>query len=534
MARVQARTMEAACGTITPARGNIMKKRVLGALFALASSFAISQAHAADGGTLYFGLSGEPSTLDTTINAGTPARTIRLAIHRGLVNYGADGKLSNELAASYDVSPDALTYTFKLRDAKFHDGSPVTAEDVKASLERIKAPDSKATYRNEIGIIDTIETPDAKTVKLTLSKPFVPLIHYLALPESAIVPAAWLKQHANDPNATPIGAGPFKFANWERGRELTVEKFDGYYKQGKPHLDDVHYVFYGDENTRVNALKSGDVDIIDYVPWKDAAAIEANSDLKLASTSGPFMMLQFNTKFEPFSKPEVRQAIAYAIDRAAIINTAFNGRGTPLFGIAIPEGYLGYSKDKANYFSHDVQKAKELLAKAGYPNGFQARLLSTSQYGFHNNTAVAVQAELAKIGIKVTLDLPDWSGRIAKNNAGDYDFLVAGTAGDIADADWLSNFFYGGKQLVRLNNSAYFDDPTINALLDKGRVTLDPAEREKIYGQFVDRALELSPFAYLMWRDQSFGLRKTVKGFTNIPGFLTFQSGITVEDTEVK
>lgn len=519
---------------LTISKGYGMKKRVMGALFALASSFVAHQALAAGGGTLYFGLSGEPSTLDSTINAGTPARTIRLAIHRGLVNYGPDGKLSQELAESYDVSPDALTYTFRLRDAKFHDGSPVTAEDVKASLERITAADSKATYRNELGVIQAIETPDAKTVKLTLSKPFVPLIHYLALPESAIVPAAWIKEHGSDTNAMPIGAGPFKFANWERGRELTVEKFDGYYKQGKPHLQDVHYVFYGDENTRVNALKSGDVDIIDYVPWKDAASIESDSGLQLASTSGPFMMLQFNTKFEPFSKPEVRQAVSYAIDRAAIINTAFNGRGTPLFGLAIPEGYMGYSKEKANYFSHDVEKAKELLARAGYPNGFEARLLSTAQYGFHNNTAIAVQAELAKIGIKINLELPDWSGRIAKNNAGDYDFLVAGTAGDIADPDWLSNFFYGGEQLVRLNNSAHFNDPEINLLLDKGRVTLDPAEREKIYGQFVNRALEQSPFVYLIWRDQSFGLRKNVKGFTNIPGFLTFQSGITIEDTELE
>lgn len=518
----------------TTARGTGMKKRVLGALFAFASSFVAHQALAADGGTVYFGLSGEPSTLDSTINAGTPARTIRLAIHRGLVNYGPDGKLSQELADSYEVSPDALSYTFKLRDATFHDGSPVTAEDVKASIERITAEGSKATYRNELGVIKSIETPDAKTVKLTLAKPFVPLIHYLALPESAIVPAAWIKEHGTDPNATPIGAGPFKFSNWERGRELTVEKFDGYYKQGKPHLDDVHYVFYADENTRVNALKSGDVDIIDYVPWKDAASIEADPELQLESTTGPFMMLQFNTRFEPFSKPEVRQAISYAIDRMAIINTAFNGRGTPLYGIAIPEGYMGYSKDKANYFSHDVEKAKEMLAKAGYPNGFEARLLSTAQYGFHNNTAIAVQAELAKVGIKVNLDLPDWSGRIAKNNAGDYDFLVAGTAGDIADADWLSNFYYGGEQLVRLNNSAYFNDPEINDLLDKGRVTLDTTEREKLYGQFVDRALEQSPFVHLMWRDQSFGLRKNVKGFTNIPGFLTFQSGITIENTELE
>lgn len=514
-------------------KGNDRMKRILTKAALALAGMAFALPASAEGGSLYFGLSSEPSTLETSVNAGAAARTVRLAIHRGLFNYGAQGELSLELAESYDVTPDALTYTFHLRDATFHDGSPVTAADVKASLERIKAPASSATYRNEIGIIEAIETPDDKTVVVRLASPFVPLVHYLALPESAILPAAWIAEHGDDPNAAPVGAGPFRFVNWARGREIAVERYDGYYKEGKPHLDEVRYVFYADENTRVNALKSGDVDIIDYVPWKDAASIEADPGLKLASTSGPFMMLQFNTSFEPFSKPQVRQAVSYAIERSAIINTAFDGRGAPLYGIAIPEGYMGYSAEKADYFSHDVEKAKELLAEAGYPDGFEARLLSTAQYGFHQNTAIAVQAELAKVGIRVTLELPDWSGRMSRNNAGDYHFLVAGTAGDIADPDWLSNFFYGGEQLVRLNNSAYFNDEEINDLLDRGRVTLDEAERTRIYERFVDRALELSPFVYLTWRDQSFGLNEKVEGFANIPGFLTFQSGFTIEDARL-
>lgn len=240
------------------------------------------------------------------------------------------------------------------------------------------------------------EVPDEKTVKLTLSSPSVALIDYLALPESVIVPAAWLAKNADNLTASPVGAGPFKFAGWTRGREIVVKKYDGYYKPGKPDLDEVHYVFYSDENTRVNALKSGDVDIIDYVPAKDAADLEKESDTELLRNTGPFMGLQFNTKFEPFSKPEVRQAVAYAVDRSVIINTAFNGLGSPIYGIAIPKGYMGYSEAKANYFSHDIEKAKALLAKAGYPNGFEARLLASSQYSFHQNTAIAIQSELAK------------------------------------------------------------------------------------------------------------------------------------------
>ncbi|MBP1847692.1 glutathione transport system substrate-binding protein [Rhizobium petrolearium] len=486
------------------------------------------------GGTLYFGLSAEPSTLDTIIQPGTAGRTVKLAMHRGLVNYGIDGKISPELAESYEISPDAKEYTFHLRDAKFHDGSPVTAADVKASLERILDPKGKGAFRNELSIISGIDTPDVKTVTLKLSQPSVSLMGYLALPESVIVPAAWLAKNADNATASPIGAGPFQFVNWTRGREIVVKKFPGYYKQGKPDLDEVHYVFYGDENTRVNALKSGDVDIIEYVPAKDATALEKGPDTKLLTMNGPFMGLQFNTKFEPFSKPEVRQAIAYAVDRSVIINTAFNGLGTPIYGIAIPEGYMGYSAEKANYFSHDIDKAKELLKKAGYPNGFEARLLASSQYSFHQNTAIAIQSELAKIGIKLTLDLPDWASRMAKANAGDYDFAVLGSLGEITDADWLSNYYYGGDKLVRTNNSPYFDDPQINEILDKGRATVDSAEREKIYGAFVDRALELSPLVFFMWRHQDYAVRTGVTGFTNMPGFLTFQSGFSIENTKIE
>lgn len=507
---------------------NLLSLCATAALSALLGSAALAE------GSLYFGLSGEPRTLDTKVNAGAPARTIRLAIHRGLLNYGTTGELSPELAESFEVSADALSYTFRLREAKFHDGTPVTAADVKATLDYLTAEASTATYKAELSVIDTIATPDERTVVITLKKPFVPFPHYLALPESAILPASWIAANAETPDAAPIGAGPFRFVTWERGREVVVEKFDGYYKPGKPAVDEIHYVFYGDENTRVNAIRSGDVDIIDYVPWKDAAALEQDPAITLDSVGGPFMMLQFNTKEGPFADPRVRQAVSYAIERSAIINTAFNGRGTPLWGIAVPEGTMGWSEAAANHFSHDPEKAKALLAEAGYPDGFEARLLSTAQYGFHQNTAIAVQAELAKIGIKLTLDLPDWAGRMAKNTAGDYDVLVAGTAGDITDPDWLSNFFYGGETLVRLNNSAWFNDAEINALLDEGRTTLDPAKRAEVYDRFVQRALETSPFVFLMWRDQSFAVRDTVEGFKNLPGFLTFQSGITVEDVVLK
>lgn len=484
------------------------------------------------GGELIFGLSGEPATMEPPVQNGTHGRTIKLSIYRGLVNYDQDGNLSNELAESYSTSEDNKTYTFKLRDAKFQNGDPVTAEDVKYTFERIANPKNNSTFRNELSVIDKIDTPDAKTVVFTLKEPYAPFVHYLAIPESVIVSKKWTEEKNGDLNANPMGAGPFQFVKWTKGQELVVKKFEGYYKKDKVKLDSIRFVFYPDENTRVNALRAGDVDLIDTVPWKDASSIEQDPNLKLDSVSGPFMQLQFNTQFAPFNDPRVRKAISYAIDRSVIINTAFNGRGQPIYGMAVPEGYIGYNSENDNYFEHNIDKAKKLLAEAGYPDGFKARLLATSQFSYHQQTAIAVQSELKKVGIEVELDLPDWATRTKKNMDGNYDFLVAGTSGDITDPDWLSNFYAGGD--IRLNNSAYFNDAEINKLLSDGRKELDEEKRKDIYDKLIDRSLDLSPFVYLSWREQAYAMNKNVEGFKNMPGFLSFQSGYTLENTSIK
>lgn len=496
------------------------------------SGGSTGQATGAAGGMLKFGLAAEPDTMDPYVQNGTSGRTMKLAIFRGLYNYNEKGELSPELAESYTNNEELTSYTFKLRSAKFHNGDLVTPEDVKFTFERMLAENSKATFKNELSVIESITVDSEDTVTFHLKEPSAPFVHYLALPESVIVSKTWTAENGGNIDIKPMGAGPFKFVSWNEGRDLTVEKFDGYYKEKEPKLDEIQFVFYADENTRVNALRAGDVDLVESVPWKDIASIEKDANLKLDSVNGPFMTLQFNTESGPLSDPKVRQAIAYAIDRQTIINTAFSGRGEAIYGMAIPEGYMGYDEKYTNYFKNDKEKAKQLLEEAGYPNGFKAKLLATSQYGYHEQTAVAVQSELKEVGIELELDLPDWASRVNKNLEGDYDILVAGTAGDITDADWMSNFYTGGGP--RLNNSAYFDDKEINNLLVQGRQETDSTKREDIYNQLTERAMELSPFVYLMWREQSYGMRSNVTGFTNISGYLSFQSGITLENTSVK
>ena len=498
------------------------------ALGLLMSSFTAAQA-AGEEMIIRFGLSSEPTSLEPVLGMGFTQRTIKMAIYRGLMNYDEDGNLNYALADSYEVSDDNLIYTFHLRDAKFHDGTEVTADDVKYTFERILDPENAASYRAELAVIKSMEVVDEKTISFTLSSPSASFTHYLALPESVILSQAFTE--SNDITHSPMGAGPFKFVEWASGQYIRLEAFEDYYEEGYPLADGVEFLFYVDGEARTNALMTGDIDIAENIEWKDMAMIESNPDLKLDTIKGPYMVINFNCNEDsPFSNPLVRQAVSYAINRDAIISTAFSGRGEPIYGFVIQEGFLGYNPETENYYSYDPEKAKELLAEAGYPNGFSGKLLSTSSYAMHEQTAVVVQSELAKIGIDLELELPDWATRQSRVAAGDYEIVINGTGGDILDPDWLTNYFYGGD--VTLNKSAGYNNDEINALLDKGRASLDPEERQEIYSQISMLIMEDAPAVFLTWRINGYAMRANVQGFKNPVGFLTqSQGGISLVKT---
>jgi len=496
---------------------------VVAAIVVATGGLAVAQPSA----PITMGLTGEPPTLEPAVNSGTPQRSVKLLVYRGLFNYGPSGRPVAELAQGYAVSGDGKTYTIKLRNAKFQNGDPVTPEDVAFTFERILDPKTGATFSGVLGVIDSVKAVDASTVQFVLKGPTAPFIDYLALPESVIVSKKWVQLQGDNLGRFPMGAGPYRFVRWDRGQRIVLEAFGGYYKPGLPKTRQLVFQFYPDDTARVNALRAGDVDLIEYVPWQSIPTLRSDQRFTLYAGTGPFMGIIFNTTYKPFADPRVRQAFAYAIDRKAILNTAFSGQGRPIFGMPMIPSMVGYSKAFDAYFKYDPQKAKALLAEAGYANGFQARLLATSQYAFHEQTAVAIAAELKKLGVTVQLDLPDWATRLQKNLKGDYDFLVVGTAGDITDPDFLADYYASGP--IRLNNAPGFSDPELDRLLQQGREATDPKARNQIYVQLQQRALTLSPLVFLTWREQDYAASSRVKGFVNLPGFLSFQSGLMLE-----
>lgn len=503
----------------------VMSRRTLlaaGAGVPLLRGSAFAQAAARK--TLRFGLSSFPPSLQPWVHTGTAALTAKLLIFRGLTGFDEKGEVRPELAESWTQDGES-GWLFKLRQASFHNGKPVTSEDVKWTLEQIADPKSTAFLKAELGGIERVETPDPRTVRIVMKQPTVTLPIWLASPHAPII-----AKDSIEGRGLGIGAGPFIMKGQERGVSIDVVAFDKYYKPGLPKLAGVKLTAYADENLRIAALQAGDVDLIEYVPWQSMAAIESDPRLKLDSANGPFMGLNFNGTTGPFKDARLRQAVGFAIRREEIVQAAFFGRGAPLQGIPIAETSPYYDARRAKFWSYDPDRAKKLMAEAGVPNGFPCTLLSTAQYGMHKSTAEVVQAHLAEIGIAVTLNLPDWASRVDLGGKGRYEFCVQGTTPDNNDPDGLAPLL-DGQLPPNISRSFALPTPEIHALFAKGRAEFDIEKRKAIYAELERLALEQAPLVGLAWRSQGYGMVKGVTGFRSYPGGTNFFSAYAMEET---
>jgi ABC-type transport system substrate-binding protein len=486
--------------------------------------FLRGTARAAEKDKLTFGLSTYPPSLALWASVGTSASTVKMQTHRGLLSFAADGTVRGELAEHWERDGDT-GWAFHLREAQFHTGAPVTAADVKWSIEQVSAPTSNAYYRSVFQQVDRIDTPDARTVRIVMKAPLVTLPLVLASPHMPIVPNG-----ATEHDGVPPGAGPFVLTAQERGVGLEFKAFDKFYRPGLPKLQSLHMIVYADETLRVSALQSGDVDIIEYVPWQSMAALGADPKLKMDATDGPFMYLVFNGRAGPFVNPKLREAVAYAVDREAIVKAAFYGRGRPLGGPPLVPGTEFYSEAAVTHWTYDPARAKALMAEAGMPDGFNCTLLSNAQYGMHKNTAEVVQQNLAAVGMQVELKLPDWATYTTLGTRGQYQFAVAGGACDNNDPDGLSSLI-DGTLSPSYSRGYGMDVPGLHELLVAGAREFDPVKRKDIYARVEQLVLDQAPMVGLCWRSQAYAMTKNLQGFHNVPGQLTFFSGITLEDT---
>ncbi len=502
---------------------NATRRAFLGATAALPFLHVPARAQARPG-YLRYGLSAFPPNLLPWESTGASAGTVKTLIGRSLVGYDKTGTLAGEIASSWGLDPDGA-WVFKLRqDVVFHNGEKLTAEDVRWTIDQIAGERSTAYMRSQFQTLARVETPDPYTVRLVTKERLATLPSWFANYNMSI---AW---HKSDPKA-PVGCGPFRLVGQERGTSVILEASPNYFKPGLPKLKGITFIAYPDENLRNAALRSGDLDMIEYVPWQAMAAVEADPRLRLDEVQGAaFMDVLFNGTRPPFNDARVRRAVAHAVKREDIVQAAFFGRGRPLEGVPIIPGTPYYDEQLAHGWNYDPARARALLADAGYARGFSTKILATAQFGMHKDTAEIVQQYLAAIGIQGELMLPDWSTRVSLGTRGQYDIAIHGVAADNNDPDGLTVVM--DTSLAPTHGRSFgLKTPRTTEAFARGRAEFDQSRRIEIYKDLQRAALEEVPLVGLAWRSQGFGMDRGVTGFTNMPGALSTSSGSQLEVT---
>ncbi len=455
------------------------------ALFAGIMMLALTPAEAAKT-TLNLGMSVEPTGLDPTIAAPVAIGQVTWQnVFEGLVSIDETGKVQPQLAKSWEISPDGLTYTFKLQSgAKFHDGEAFDSTAAKFALDRARAKDSVNPQKRFFASIASIDTPDAETLVLHLSSPTGSLIYWLGWPASVMVG----QKSADNDKVTPVGTGPFKFSTWAKGDHVELVKNADYWnKDGAAKLDKVTFRFINDPQAQAAALKSGDLDA-----FPEFAAPELMSsfdgDARLTTKIGNTelkVVAGMNNARKPFDDKRVRQALMMAIDRQTVIDGAWSGLGTAIGSHYTPND-PGY-QDMTGVLPYNVEKAKALLAEAGYPNGFTFTIKSP-QMTYAPRSAQVMQAMFAEIGVTMNIEPTEFPAKWVKDvmTSRDYDMTIVAHA-EPMDIDIYSRDPY------------YFNykNPAFNELMKKVQETTDPAEQAKIYGDAQKILAEDVPALYL-------------------------------------
>lgn len=464
------------------------------------------------GGTFRMGMQSDPGGLDPQLQSLTACWHVVEHIYSRLTAVNPDLSVSPELADSWEISDDGLTYTFKLHPATFHNGRAVVASDVKYSYERLVAPETAAPSAADLASMKTIEAPDDATVVITLTQPDASFLAMLSGQSTIIIPKEVVEENG-DLTQVAIGSGPFKFVEYVPNTHVKLEKYAEYWEEGVPYVDNLELLIAAEDNTRTAALVQGTVDFIEYAPSQDIPILEGDDSIKLAGNSiQQIRMIGFNLTREPFTDLKVRQAIAKAIDRGPIIDAALSGFGTPTEQIFSADFWPSLGEREIP--APDIEGAKALLAETQWPDGFDTTITGWAEYGFLKNTAVVVQEQLKQIGINAELNLLD-TGSMGQTVYIDMDFDIAVT-GDSGFVD-PNGLVYGNFKSDEGGNFVQYNNPDVDKLITDGIATNDQEARAAIYQQLAETLLTDLPWVCLYIGQQYEAMKDYVMGYEHIP-----------------
>ncbi|KQQ60950.1 ABC transporter substrate-binding protein [Rhizobium sp. Leaf311] len=436
----------------------------------LSAVLPATAALAAPKNSITIGMGTEPAGLDPTAGANVFIGQVTWQnIFEGLVTIDEEGKIQPQLASSWEISEDGRTYTFKLHDGvKFHDGEVFNSSVAKASLDRARGEASINPQKRFFAAIDSIETPDATTLVLKLKQPSGSLLYWLGWPASVMVGT----KSADTNKTTPVGTGPFKFVNWAKGEKVELARnMDYWNKDVTVALDKATFRFVPDAQAQAAALQSGDIDA-----FPEFGAPELMGSFDGHERLGTFIgntelkvVAGMNNATKPFNDKRVRQALMMAVDRATVVEGAWSGFGTPIGSHYTPND-PGYT-DMTGVLPYNAEKAKALLAEAGYANGLTFTI-KAPQMAYAQRSAQILQAMFAEIGVTMKIETTEFPGKWVSDvmKGANYEMTIVAHA-EPMDIDIFSRDPY------------YFNykNPTFNEIIKNIELTTDLEQREQLY-----------------------------------------------------
>ena len=454
------------------------------------------------------GIATDVASLDPHYATTGDTRAVMFNMFEGLVKASPEGGVTCAVASDYTVSADGLTYTFTLREGvTFHNGQPVTAEDVVYSLKRVAGENDDGTpLVSAFSNVKAVETDEAGHVVLTLNTAGLEFIN--SMTSAPIIPAGSASNIDAAAKSYPIGTGPFQLADYEPGDYLTMKKYDGYWGE-KAHLDQVTFRFM-DVDAQMVGLQGGTLDLVTKLPSSYLAAVENNFTV-LNDTMKLVVALYLNNAAEPLNNPLVRQAMYYAID-VNELNTFMCDGGGVLTGTSMyPAQKTYFMPELTGTYPHDVEKAKALLAQTGYPDGFALTVIAPSDYDQYVQGAEVVAEQLKQVGITVKVELTpfsNWTTDVYRNR--EFEATICAIASnDMSAREMLERYTSDASK-----NFISFSNEEFDRVVAQAKATLDPEEQISLYKRAEEILNEEAASLWLMDMNELVVMNPALDGYT--------------------
>ncbi|MDP9410554.1 MAG: ABC transporter substrate-binding protein [Actinomycetota bacterium] len=507
-----AATGAATLGVETPARGA-----------SPARAIPVVQADPAGEATIAQGP--EITNLDASMSTGM--LTFNTAIHmmEPLLMRGDDLQLQPFLAEEYAYVDDT-TLRLKIRQGvTFHNGDPLTVDDVVFTLQRVSAPDSELDHRIYAQRVASVEAVDGQTVEVKFSEPDATFLGRLAL--IPIVPKRVVEEMGNEGfDASPTGTGPYTFVSWQRGDRVTLQSFPNYWR-GPAAIKSLVFRGITEDATRMAELQTGALELATNVPTYMVPELETAGNVQVKQVNSlRALFVVLNTKQPPFDDVRMRQAVNFAIDKDLIVEGVLDGAARPLSQPFGPEVF-GYNPNLDGFYAYDPERARALIAEAGYTDGVDVKMFGPSgRFQKGDEVAENLAAQLEEVGIRVNLNFLEYQAYLenySRKFNPDMHMGFWSNANNTADADYnLSLNLHSAGRLP------YWSDPEIDALIDKARQTIDPAQREEMYHDILRRIVEAAPWLFLYSQADIYGVASALQGWEPRPDEMIYLYGASL------